>query len=141
MAIDKSLSIGEYMLNIIKTDSDLMAALPKEKCFALCATTQPQYPYMIYARTYIQPNYEKDMGYNMAALYNTLQITVDIHHKSHIEAVNLANLFRNALEGKGYVNEDILVDQFRLISASETTDGDQDWCETMVFETITKTKK
>lgn len=140
MAIDKSLSIGEYMLKIISIDEDLMAILPMTKCVALCATTEPKYPYMIYSRSYIQPVYNKDLGENFTSLYNTIQITVDIHHRSHIECVNLANLFRNALEGKGYSDEDIYVERFRLISASETTDGDQDWCETLVFETITRQK-
>lgn len=134
--MDNSLLVGKYMLKILESNEELMQALPIDKCFALCVDPNlATYPYMTFARSYIQPEYNKDFALRPRVTNNIVQLNIDIHDNTYDGSVELANLFRNALEGVGYRDEDISIDRFQLIGASETTDGEKDYCQILVFQT------
>ena len=64
-----------------------------------------------------------------------MQITVDCYSDKYVESLEVANAFRNALEGKGWKDKDIYIDYFELVSASENTDGESYFMQTLVFQT------
>lgn len=137
--MDNSIKIGKYMRMIVEHHQPLMTLVPINKITALMAHENTAYPFIIYSRTQISPQYNKDLDGSFGHV-DTVQITVDCHGGSYSESADVANEFRNALEGKGYNGSDIYIERFQLVSASEGTDGQGDFVQTLVFQTQTKSK-
>ena len=133
--MDNSLLIGKYMLKILAHDNALMQFCPLEKMFALMAHEDTKYPFVVFSRNQLSVQYTKDMK-GQYGHDNTVQLTIDCHGNTYEMSIELANLLRNALEGKGWRDDDIQVDTFRLVSAYETTDGQTDFQQTLIFETM-----
>lgn len=135
--MDNSIKIVKYVRKIVETSQDLMAIVPKSKIFGLAAHEDTTYPYITLSRSAINTTYNKDLNGDFGHT-DIVQVTADIHGKTYEESVDVANEFRNALEGKGYKTPDILIERFQLVSAGETTDGMGDWAQILVFQTQTK---
>ena len=98
-----------------------------------------QYPFIVYSRSALNPQYNKDHGLaNGLGHKNTVQITVDCYSDKYLESLEVANAFRHALEGKGWKDKDIYIDYFELVSVSENTDGESYFMQTLVFQTEVK---
>lgn len=137
--MDNSIKIGKYMRKIVEADSDLMEMVPANKIYALIAHEDTTYPFIVYSRSAISVQYNKDFN-GQHGFVDTVQITVDVHGNSYEQAVDVATEFRNALEGKGYRTADgMLIERFELVSAMEMTDGVSDYQQTLVFRTQVKT--
>ena len=137
--MDNSIKIGKYMKLILQADEELMSMVPINKINGLWIGPDTTYPYIVYSRSAINTQYNKDLNGCLGHV-DTVQVTVDCHGNSYEQSCDVACAFRNALEGKGYNAEDMFIDRFQLISANETTDGLDDYCQTLVFQTTTKTK-
>lgn len=135
--MDNSIKIGKYMRKIVEADQELMRLVPSNKIFALIAHEDTKYPFIVYSRSSVSAQYNKDMSGQHGHI-DTVQITVDCHDNTYAGSVEVANEFRNALEGKGYKTKDILIERFELISANEVTDGNGDFMQTLVFQTQVK---
>lgn len=134
--MDKSLLTTEYMRKIVEQDAELMKLVPKDKIFGMIAYSGTSYPFIVYSRSALNPQYNKDHGLsNGLGHKNTVQITVDCYSDKYVESLEVANAFRNALEGKGWKDNDIYIDYFELVSASENTDGESYFMQTLVFQT------
>ena len=116
-----------------------MKLVPKDKKFGMIAHSGTSYPFIVYSRSALNPQYNKDHGLaNGLGHKNTVQITVDCYSDKYVESLAVANVFRNALEGKGWKDKDIYIDYFELVSASENTDGESYFMQTLVFQTEVK---
>ena len=134
--MDKSLLTTEYMRKIVEQDAELMKLVPKDKIFGMIAHSDNSYPFIVYSRSELNPQYNKDHGLsNGLGHKNTVQITVDCYSDKYVESLEVANAFRNAIEGKGWKDNDIYIDYFELVSASENTDGESYFMQTLVFQT------
>ena len=133
--MDKSLLTTEYMRKIVEQDAELMKLVPKDKIFGMIAHSGTSYPFIVYSRSALNPQYNKDLGIRNIGFTNTVQITVDIYSDKYVESLEVANEFRHALEGKGWKDKDIYIDYFELVSASENTDGESYFMQTLVFQT------
>ena len=133
--MDKSLLTTEYMRKIVEQDAELMKLVPKDKIFGMIAHSGTSYPFIVYSRSALNPQYNKDLGIQNIGFTNTVQITVDIYSDKYVESLEVANEFRHALEGKGWKDKDIYIDYFELVSASENTDGESYFMQTLVFQT------
>ena len=136
--MDKSLLTTEYMRKIVEKDAELMKLVPKDKIFGMIAHSGTSYPFIVYSRSALNPQYNKDLGIQNIGFTNTVQITVDIYSDKYVESLEVANEFRHALEGKGWKDKDIYIDYFELVSASENTDGESYFMQTLVFQTEVK---
>lgn len=137
--MDNSIKIGKYMKIIVESDETLMSMVPKDKIFGLIAHEKTTYPYIVYSRSALNPQYNKSLGLdNGVGHTNIVQITVDCHGNDYEESIEVANAFRNALEGKGYKSKDIYVERFQLTSCYETTNGEGDFSQVLVFQTEVK---
>lgn len=137
--MDKSLLTTEYMRKIVEQDAELMKLVPKDKIFGMIAHSGTQYPFIVYSRSALNPQYNKDNGLaNGLGHKNTVQITVDCYSDKYVESLEVANAFRHALEGKGWKDKDIYIDYFELVSAGENTDGESYFMQTLVFQTEAK---
>lgn len=137
--MDNSILVGEYMRKIVEQDADLMALVNKDKIFGMIAHSGTSYPFIVYSRSALNPQYNKDHGLsNGLGHKNTVQITIDCYSDKYLESLEVANAFRHALEGKGWKDKDIYIDYFELVSASENTDGESYFMQTLVFQTEVK---
>ena len=136
--MDKSLLTTEYMRKIVEQDAELMKLVPKDKIFGMIAHSGTSYPFIVYSRSALNPQYNKDLGIQNIGFTNTVQITVDIYSDKYVESLEVANAFRHALESKGWKDKDIYIDYFELVSASENTDGESYFMQTLVFQTEVK---
>lgn len=137
--MDKSLLTTEYMRKIVEQDAELIKLVPKDKIFGMINHSGNSYPFIVYSRSALNPQYNKDHGLsNGLGHKNTVQITVDCYSDKYVESLTVANAFRNALEGKGWKDKDIYIDYFELVSASENTDGESYFMQTLVFQTEVK---
>lgn len=137
--MDNSILVGEYMRKIVEQDADLMALVHKDKIFGMIAHSGTSYPFIVYSRSALNPQYNKDHGLsNSLGHKNTVQITIDCYSDKYLESLEVANAFRHALEGKGWKDKDIYIDYFELVSASENTDGESYFMQTLVFQTEVK---
>ena len=123
------------MRKIVEQDAELMKLVPKDKIFGMIAHSGTSYPFIVYSRSALNPQYNKDLGIRNIGFTNTVQITVDIYSDKYVESLEVANEFRHALEGKGWKDKDIYIDYFELVSASENTDGESYFMQTLVFQT------
>ena len=99
--MDKSLLTTEYMRKIVEQDAELMKLVPKDKIFGMIAHSGTSYPFIVYSRSALNPQYNKDHGLaNGLGHKNTVQITVDCYSDKYVESLEVANLFRHALESK-----------------------------------------
>lgn len=137
--MDKSLLTTEYMRKIVETNEDLMNLVPKDKIFGMLAHKDTKFPFIVYSRSALNPQYTKDNGLvNGLGHKNIVQITIDCYSDKYVESLEVANAFRHALEGKGWKDSDIYIDYFQLVSASENTDGESYFMQTLVFQTEVK---
>lgn len=137
--MDKSLLTTEYMRKIVEQDADLMSLVPKDKIFGVLAHKDTKFPFIVYSRSALNPQYTKDNGLvNGLGHKNIVQITIDCYSDKYLESLEVANAFRHALEGKGWKDNDIYIDYFQLVSASENTDGESYFMQTLVFQTEVK---
>ena len=139
LTMDNSIKIGKYIKLILSADKELLKMVPLNKICALKADEGTTYPFIVYSRTSISPQYTKDIGGELGHI-DTVQVTVDCHGRTYEESAEVANEFRNALEGYGYQNNEIYIDRFRLVSSYETTNGEGDWTQIMVFQTTTQSR-
>ena len=126
------------MRKIVEQDAELMKLVPKEKIFGMIAHSGTSYPFIVYSRSALNPQYNKDLGIQNIGFTNTVQITVDCYSDKYVESLEVANAFRHALESKGWKDKDIYIDYFELVSASENTDGESYFMQTLVFQTEVK---
>lgn len=133
--MDNSILTGEYMRKIVEQDANLMSLVPKDKIFGMIAHKDTKFPFIVYSRSALNPNYNKDLGIQNIGFTNTVQITVDVYSDKYVESLEVANAFRHALEGKGWVDRDIHINYFQLVSSSENTDGESYFMQTLVFQT------
>ena len=124
---------------ILEQHEPLMQIVPSSKIYALIAHEGTTYPFIVYSRSSIVPQYNKDLDGDLGHV-DTVQLTIDCHGNTYTQSVEVANELRNALEGYGYNAADMFIDKFRLVSAYEATDGAGDFMQVLVFETTTQTK-
>lgn len=132
--MDNSILVGEYMRKIVETNEDLMNLVPKDKIFGVLAHKDTKFPFIVYSRSALNVNYNKDLGIQYTGFTDTTQLTIDCYSDKYLESLEVANAFRHALEGKGWKDENIYIDNFKLVSASEGTDGESYFLQTLVFQ-------
>ena len=129
--MDNSILTCKYINKILAADDTLMQMIPMKNFNALKFEADVvRYPYVIYGRSALTPRYTKE---DMPA-YSTVQITYNVVSDKYLEAIEIANALRHALEKKGYKNDDIFIDRINLLSVSESV-GEEAYIQTLVFET------
>ena len=132
--MDNSLKIGKYIKLILERNENVNRLVPSNRIWALCAPDNPKYPFIVYSRSSLIVNYNKDVYMNQKCL-NDVQVTIDCHGKTYTESVEVANMVRNALEYTQVRNDEITIDTFKLVGSSELTDGEGDYTQILVFST------
>lgn len=126
--MDNSLKTGQYFLKFLEENAELMQLLgtpnntrsgQNSKIFPLIAKEGTQYPLVIYTRDGINTQYTKPM-YPVGGWDNIVTISYKIYSDKYDEALEIANLMRNILEGKNYKDTDIVINHVELVSSYES---------------------
>lgn len=127
---DNSIMVGLYIREkLLKTNKELMSKISGDKIYGLRAHSNTTYPYIIFARTSIKPEYTKTM---CPTGLNRLTITYHVVSNDYEESCDIANSLRHALEHHYLGCDDIYIREIELISAAENTDDDL-FVQTLTF--------
>jgi len=118
---DNTLLIMKYIKPILAADESLQAAMDVNKIYPLVANEGTSYPFIIYSRDSITPEYTKGL---YGGWTNNLTFTIHVYSNDYEQSIIIANIVRNALEWRQIQNEDIKVNQIELISAYEQYNED-----------------
>lgn len=119
--IDNTILIWQYVRPLLTECPELQAVMDVNKIFPLVAKEGTTYPFIIYSRDNITPQYTKGI---YGGWINTLLLTVNVYSNDYEESVNIANIVRNALENKSIENENINIDPIELQSCNESFSED-----------------
>lgn len=137
--MDNSLKTGQYFLSFLESNAELMQMLgcqgaQQSKIFPLIAKEGTPYPLVVYTREGITTKYTKPT-YPMGGWDNTVSISYRIYSDKYDEALEIANLIRNILEGKSYKDQNIVINHVDLISCYEAFAEDA-FVQTLTFSTM-----
>lgn len=136
--MDNSLKTGKYVKIILEASESLKRIVPASKINNLMFDPI-EHPYIVISRANLTPQYNKDIGLtNNRGHDNTVQVNIFCHASTYEQSIDIATEVRNAIEGKGYKNNEIYIDRFQLMSAAETTNGTDDFAQILTFQATVK---
>lgn len=109
-----SLSIGAHVYKRL-SDSTELAKLVSDKIYAISTKTETSFPFVIYKRNSLTPEYTKDK-YGTG---DTVSVEIVVVSDNYLNSVTIAEEVRKSLENKrgSYDNFDVI--DSKLISANE----------------------
>ena len=116
--MDSSILAGKYIQTILENNEYVMSFFPEETTKRIFALQQPDdinFPFIVYQRNSIIPNYNKDyMGW-----YNSVQFEIACVSDDYIQSLELANAVRYALEWHYWKDEQITIQRIDISSINE----------------------
>ncbi|WP_308744819.1 DUF3168 domain-containing protein [uncultured Bacteroides sp.] len=109
-----SLSIGAHVYKRL-SDSTELAKLVSDKIYAISTKTETSFPFVIYKRSSLVPEYTKDR-YGTG---DTVSVEVVVASDNYLNAVTIAEEVRKALENKRGQYDNFNVIDANLMSADE----------------------
>ena len=109
-----SLQIGKAIYHLLSKDSRIKEKVGS-KIYPLIVEESTTFPFIIYKRTNITPNYTK-ASY---AVNESVMVDIVIASKDYIDTIELADYVRDALEGRRGNFSGIEINDIRMISADE----------------------
>lgn len=130
MNMDNTILIWKYLLPTMVEDEQLKNIFDTNNIFPLAAQADTPYPFVIYHRDTISPQYTK-VPYG--GWDNTISISIDVYSNDYKQGVEILNIIRNLYENKQLKNDEIQISQIKVASISEqfTNDG---YRQTIQFE-------
>ena len=109
-----SLSIGAHVYKKL-SDSTELAKLISDKIYAISTKTEISFPFVIYRRNSLVPEYTKDR-YGTG---DTVSVEVAVASDNYLNSVTIAEEVRKALENKRGQYDNFNVIDAKLMSADE----------------------
>ena len=109
-----SLSIGAHVYKKL-SDSTELVKLISDKIYAISTKTEISFPFVIYRRNSLVPEYTKDR-YSTG---DTVSVEVAVASDNYLNSVTIAEEVRKALENKRGQYDNFNVIDAKLISANE----------------------
>lgn len=122
---DNTILISKYVQKILEEDAEVQSILgtDEHKIFPLLQPDTLKFPFIVHSRTGLQVFYTKDISFGQFGWTNTINYTVSCVSDNYIQALELANAVRHAMEAYRLRNDDINIHPIQLISASEYNNG------------------
>jgi len=108
-----SLQIGKAIYSLLNANENLVAKTGN-KIFPLISEIDTTFPFIIYKRTSVTPIYTKDY-----LTEDELTVEVVVASDKYNEAVEIADLVRDSLEGKKGTYSDLTIKSIRMKEADE----------------------
>ena len=129
--MDNSLKIGQYILEVLNDNEELMTLLGEDKIWPIVARQATLLPYITYTRDASNIQYTKITGHD-----NTVSFTYRVFSEDYDEGLNIVNLLRNILERRtiNFPNE-IRINDIKVQSVYESFSDDV-FCQTITFSAM-----
>ena len=129
--MDNSLKIGQYILEVLKDNEELISLLGEDKIWPIVARQDTLLPYRTYTRDASNIQYTKITGHD-----NSISFTYRVFSEDYDEGLNIVNLLRNILERRtiNFPNE-IRINDIKVQSVYESFSDDV-FCQTITFSAM-----
>lgn len=117
--MDNTLLIWKYLRPLLVNNNDLTAYVQAGNIYPLAALEGTEFPYIIYRRDSLVPQYTKHLPY-VGGWTNIIQISVSIYSDNYDESVYVANIVRNILENYNIETEEIKIHPIEVIGSYES---------------------
>lgn len=117
--MDNSMLTGKYLWKIVTEDEEVKKLIPPAKVCPLMALADTTFPFVVYSRDALVPEYTKDMLSSNNLTFTFITVT-----NKYEDGVVIANAIRNALECKYYKDEDIYIHPIKVTALYEETVDD-----------------
>ena len=121
-----SLQVGKAIYNILSNDAKIIDSV-EHKIYPLIADTGTTFPFIVYRRTGIEPSDSKDRFIYSENTYVEVVIASDKYN----ESIEIADLVKNALQGKKGNYSGINIHDIRM------TNADEDYIEDTFIQNLT----
>jgi len=118
MTHNNSILIGKYIYQFL-TESDELQAYLNGNVFPLIADEDIKYPFVVYSRQSIIPQYLKDGNYQ-----DRVEIIIHVVSDDYVQSLEIANIIRNIFELRTYKDDSIVIKQFLISDVSESFEED-----------------
>ena len=121
-----SLQVGKAIYNILSNDAKIIDSV-EHKIYPLIADTGTTFPFIVYRRTGIEPSDSKDRFIYSENTYVEVFIASDKYN----ESIEIADLVKDALQGKKGNYSGINIHDIRM------TNADEDYIEDTFIQNLT----
>lgn len=121
-----SLQVGKAIYNILSNDAKIIDSV-EHKIYPLIADTGTTFPFIVYRRTGIEPSDSKDRFIYSEDTYVEVVIASDKYN----ESIEIADLVKDALQGKKGNYSGINIHDIRM------TNADEDYIEDTFIQNLT----
>ena len=121
-----SLQVGKAIYNILSNDAKIIDSV-EHKIYPLIADTGTTFPFIVYRRTGIEPSDSKDRFIYSENTYVEVVIASDKYN----ESIEIADLVKDALQGKKGNYSGINIHDIRM------TNADEDYIEDTFIQSLT----
>ena len=121
-----SLQVGKAIYNILSNDAKIIDSV-EHKIYPLIADTGTTFPFIVYRRTGIEPSDSKDRFIYSENTYVEVVIASDKYN----ESIEIADLVKDALQGKKGNYSGINIHDIRM------TNADEDYVEDTFIQNLT----
>lgn len=121
-----SLQVGKAIYNILSNDAKIIDSV-EHKIYPLIADTGTTFPHNVYRRTGIEPSDSKDRFIYSENTYVEVVIASDKYN----ESIEIADLVKDALQGKKGNYSGINIHDIRM------TNADEDYIEDTFIQNLT----
>lgn len=143
--MDNSLLIWQYLRPLLENNDALKpyfgidvnnpenANKKIEHIFPLVALEGTPYPFIVYRRDNVTPEYSKHLpGVN--GWTNNVSFSLSVYSDNYDDSANIANIVRDILEDYRLENESIKIDSIELVSTYEAY-SENGFMQTLTFST------
>ena len=121
------LLIGKTVYKLLSENQDIKNKVGN-KIFPLIANLETTFPFIVYSRNSVVPEYTKG-----GIVEDIINLEIICVSTSYIESIEIANLVRRTLEMVRYKDDDMIINQCRLLDVAENYQDDA-YTQTLIFE-------
>ena len=118
MTHNNSILIGKYIYQFLSESKELQDIL-KGNIYPLIADEEINYPFVVYSRQSIIPQYLKDGNFQ-----DNVNIVIHIVSDDYVQSLEIANIIRNIFELRSYKDDKIAIKQFIISDVTESFEED-----------------
>ena len=132
--MDQSLLMPKFVQAILEDNAEVQEILGDDE-YRIFPIQQPEelsFPFIVHTRLSVTTNYTKDLGLGFG-WSNRVQFMVTCVSDDYIQAIELANACRHALEGYRWFTEDFQIEPIEFVTASEYITDDKAFVQQLTF--------
>lgn len=118
MTHNNSILIGKYIYQFLSESDELQAYL-NGNVFPLIANDDVNYPFVVYSRQNITPQYIKDGNSQ-----DIIGIVIHVVSDDYVQSLEIANIIRKIFELRSYKDDKIVIKQFLISDVTESFEED-----------------